>query len=75
MALKITIEGKAGEGKSTLAQLVRNLLVTYGLNVKLYDEDNPSDIPVESLATRLEGIKSKNGIIEISTEQTPRSEY
>ena len=73
MSLQIKITGYAGEGKSTIAQLIRNLLVTYGLNVKLIDEDDPSDIPQESLATRTEGIKARNGVIEIETAQLRRS--
>jgi adenylylsulfate kinase-like enzyme len=72
MSLQVKITGNAGEGKSTLARLINNLLVSYGLNVKLIDEDNPSDIPLETLATRTEGIKSRNGVIEIETAQSSR---
>lgn len=75
MALQIKITGKTGDGKSTLAQLVRNLLVTHGLNVKLTDSDDLSDIPIDLLATKIAGIASKNGVISITTEQAPRTNY
>ena len=75
MALQIKITGKTGDGKSTLAQLVRNLLVTHGLNVKLTDEDVNGDFTEEALAARIAGIASKNGVISITTEQAPRTNY
>lgn len=75
MSLQIKITGYAGDGKSTLAQLVRNLLVTHGLNVKLTDEDVNGDFTEEALAARIAGIASKNGVISITTEQAPRTNY
>lgn len=73
MPLQVKITGNAGEGKSTLARLISNLLVEHGLNVKLVDGDDPSDIPEDILTKRTEGIKSRNGVIEIETAQASRS--
>jgi adenylylsulfate kinase-like enzyme len=73
MPLQVKITGNAGEGKSTVAQLISNHLVAHGFNVKLVDEDDPSDIPLDVLAMRTASIKSRNSVIEIETAQASRS--
>lgn len=75
MPLQIKITGYAGDGKSTLAHLIQSAITAAGLNVKLTDEDVNGDFTEEALAARIAGIASKNGVISITTEQAPRTNY
>jgi len=65
-APKIIIIGQAGSGKSSLARLIRSLLIEKGFNSSIDDEDNSDEEYVSQ--TWRKRVKSLDGkLIEIKT--------
>jgi len=71
--IKIVVIGATGQGKSTIAQLVSDLLIKEGFNVINSDDDEinyPSDNEIQNI--RIENVLARNDNIEILTQQQLR---
>jgi len=74
MSITINVTAKAGEGKSTVAQLIAAALGEVGINVLIKDEDTIESVMKENQAARIQALAKKlNGEpIIISQTQAPR---
>lgn len=66
--LTITVSGNVNTGKSTVSQLIHNMLVQNGFNVTMNLEDTP-----QRLEERVKALNSKVGIEikEVNTKTEP----
>ena len=55
MIITVEFSGENKSGKSTIAQLIRDTLLSHGVNVELHDHDHPEELP--NLQGRIESIK------------------
>jgi len=68
--IKIIVISHAGEGKSTIAQLIKNTLQDKGIKATIKDDEtNPNDMA--NYALRLSAIGQRSPEIVIETEQLP----
>ncbi len=78
MKIKIDIEGCSGEGKSTIAQLIKLTLETYGFNCSYNDIDDIelSPIRIERNLVEMSKRPEKHQVhVEIETIQELRSTF
>lgn len=65
MSLKITISGDCGEGKTTLAIEIKNLIKKLGLAIQYQDTDTPySDIYLSRQNGRIHSLLGRKVLIE-----------
>ena len=76
--ISITITGKAGKGKSTIAMLIAKFLVEQGFTTTLVDDngrgvvdETPGDVE-ENFAVCVSSLKKKPPLIQIRTRQERR---
>ena len=73
--MKIIIIGNAKEGKSTMAQIIKDALVNYGLhNIKITEEFSESEKSISSEKLVALRKRFQESILEICTFQAPRVE-
>ena len=73
--IKVTIMGQCNTGKSTVAELFKQLLEAYSINVAVTDSDFIDNIPTSnvSLCRRLYALSDKGLKVEIETVQANKT--
>lgn len=73
--LKITIEGEAATGKSSLAKAIRNICEENGIAVDVTGcEDETGGVITEQFAKRLKSLSGKVSVV-VETKQLPRRSH
>jgi thymidylate kinase len=73
MAITITVAGTAGEGKSSIAHLIKTTLLAHGVEVEVVSEDTASEIDVgKRVNSVLAKLVDTNSKVVIDMKQTRR---
>ena len=74
MKMEIIVRGKIREGKATIIEIIINALLKHGFEFNLSEFEINENKPGRSHYTqeRIETIKKKVGVIQISSEQIRR---
>lgn len=76
--IKVTVSGSSGSGKSAIAELIRQSLAQYGIEVELNDDngygtvDELPGVIAESLNLRIQSLNTRGTTVEVQTKNVFR---